>query len=366
MNRGWIQNSKSAYSSPVVCVRKKDGTLRLCKDYRQLNSKTVRDSCPLPRVQDALESLGGNQWLSLLAQGKAYHQGFVSPESRHKTAFATPWGLYEWVRLPMGLKNVPGEFQRFMEHCHGQIVSAAAYRLDPSNVEAVRTLKDSKPSTVGEVRELLGLLGYYRRYIQNFANIAHPRFQLLQATSEDVTKFAHKSKQHSNHGSVPSSRPVIWTEQHQKAVETLLVHLVSPPTLGYPDFSKSFELHTDASQEGLGAVLYQKQDGKMRVIGYGSRSLTKAETNYYLHSGKLEFLALKWAVCEHFRDYLYHAPDFIVYTDNNPLTYVLTTAKLNATGHRWVSELADFSFTISIDLDTPTRMLMHSKIANGY
>ena len=121
---------------------------------------------------------------------------------------------------------------------------------------------------------------------------------------------------------------------------------MSPPILGYPDFSKSFVLHTDASQEGLGAVLYQKQGGKMIVIVYGSRSLTKAEKNYYLHSGKLEFLALKWAVCEHFRDYLYHAPDFIVYTDNNPLTYVPTTAKLNATAHRWVSELADFSFTI--------------------
>ena len=76
-----------------------------------------------------------------------------------------------------------------------------------------------------------------------------------------------------------------------------------------------FVLHTDASQEGLGAVLYQKQDGKMRVIGYGSRSLTKAEKNYYLHSGKLKFLALKWAVCKHFRDYLYHVPDFVLYTD---------------------------------------------------
>ena len=97
-----------------------------------------------------------------------------------------------------------------------------------------------------------------------------------------------------------------------------------------------------ASQEGLGAVVYQKQDGK--VIGYGSRMLTKAE-KYFLQSGKLEFLALKWAICEHFRDYLYHASDFIVYTDNNPLTYILTTAKLNATGHhRWVSELADFLY----------------------
>jgi len=106
-----------------------------------------------------------------------------------------------------------------------------------------------------------------------------------------------------------------------------LDHLVSPSILGYPDFNKSFVLLTDASREGLGAVLYQKQDGKMQVIGYGSRTLSKAEKNYLLHSGKLEFLAVKWAICEHFRHYLYHAPDFIVYTDNNPLTYVLTNAK---------------------------------------
>ena len=96
LNLGWIEKSKSAYSSPVVCVWKKDGSLRLCTDYRQLNSKTICDSHPLPRVQDALESLGGNQWFSLLDQGKAYHQGFVNSRSRHKTAFATPWGPYEW------------------------------------------------------------------------------------------------------------------------------------------------------------------------------------------------------------------------------------------------------------------------------
>ena len=93
LNRGWIQKSRSAYSSPVVCVRKKDKTLKPCIDYRQLNLKTIRDSHPLPKVQDTLESLGGNQWFSLLDQGKAYHQGFVSPESRHKTAFVAPWGL---------------------------------------------------------------------------------------------------------------------------------------------------------------------------------------------------------------------------------------------------------------------------------
>ncbi len=131
--------------------------------------------------------------------------------------------------------------------------------------------------------------------------------------------------------------------------------------MGYPDYNQPFVLHTDASLQGLGAVLYQNQNGQMRVMGYGSRSLNEAERKYY--SGKLGFLALKWAVCEHFRDYLYYGPHFTVYTDNNPLTYVLTTARLNATGHRWVAELADFSFNIkyrpgrsNTDADVLSRM----------
>ena len=193
---------------------------------------------------------------------------------------------------------------------------------------------------------MLGLLGYYRSYIPNFARTAHPLFQLLQAEPDNVARPVRKNRQRSRHGIVPSSQPVVWGEQHQKVLEKLLDHLTSAPVLGYPDFSQPFVLHTDASQEGLRAVLYQRHDGKMRVIGYASRSLTKAERNYHLHSGKLEFLALKWAVCEHFRDFLYHAPYFVLCTNNNSLTYVLTTAKLNASGHRWVSELADFSFTV--------------------
>ena len=102
----------------------------------------------------------------------------------------------------------------------------------------------------------------------------------------------------------------------------------------------------DASNAGLGAVLYQKQGEQLRVISYASRTLTASERNYNYHSGKLEFLALKWAICDQFRDLLLDAPKFTVYTDNNPLTYVMTTAKPNATGQRWVSELADFNFDI--------------------
>ncbi|KAL1269489.1 hypothetical protein QQF64_031778 [Cirrhinus molitorella] len=155
---------------------------------------------------------------------------------------------------------------------------------------------------------------------------------------------------------------VEWTEEHQRVLSRLIDALITPPVLAYPDFNSPFTLHTDASEQGLGAVLYQKQDGKLRVIAYGSRTLTPAERNYRLHSGKLEFLALKWAVCENFRDYLFYAPHFTVYTDNNPLTYIMSTAKRNAVGYRWVGEPSDFRFNIkyrpgkvNVDADTLSR-----------
>uniref|UniRef100_A0A8C2HM53 Gypsy retrotransposon integrase-like protein 1 n=1 Tax=Cyprinus carpio TaxID=7962 RepID=A0A8C2HM53_CYPCA len=155
-----------------------------------------------------------------------------------------------------------------------------------------------------------------------------------------------KGKGKHGQGQLVSSHPVTWTDEHQKALCELIDYLSNPPVLGYPDLDDPFVLHCDASQEGLGAVLYQRQRGKLVVIAYGSRTLTPPEKNYHLHSGKLEFLAMKWAICERFRDYVYHAPSFIVYTDNNPLTYVMSTAKLNATTYRWVALLADFRFTI--------------------
>ena len=114
--------------------------------------------------------------------------------------------------------------------------------------------------------------------------------------------------------------------------------------LSYPDFDQPFILHVDASTKGLGAGLYQYKDKKVRILGYGTRALAKAEQKY--HSSKLEFLSLKWAVCEQFWDYLTYAKQIEVYTDNNPLLYVLSSAKLNATGQRWVNELADFNINI--------------------
>ena len=407
LNREFIKPSKSSYSSPCVVVRKRDGTLRLCIDYRALNQKTIQDRHPLPRVQEALDNLGGNHWFSTLDQGKAYHQGFVSKECQPLTAFITPWGLFQWERIPFGLTNAPAAFQRFMETClsdlrdticlpylddiivfsqtfedhvdnvrrvlrrlreHGiklkpskcslfkrkvkflgRLVSADGYCMDPDNTKAVTSLADKKPTTVGEVRQLIGLLSYYRRFIPKFSVIASPLYELLQTSGNaphlSATKVRKKPSKKSN-GQLPSSTKISWEDKHQEALKELISYLVNPPLMAYPDPSKPYILHTDASQLGLGAVLYQHQENKLRVIAYASRTLSPSEKSYHMHSGKLEFLALKWAIVEQFRDYLYYSPPFLVYTDNNPLTYVLTTAKLNACALRWVGELADFKFTI--------------------
>ena len=136
----------------------------------------------------------------------------------------------------------------------------------------------------------------------------------------------------------------MWKQEHQEALQTLIDHITNPPILAYPDFKEKFFLHTDASGDGLGAILYQRQEGKVRAIAYASRSLQKAEKKY--HSTKLEFLALRWAITEQFRDYLLSVDHFDVFTDNNPLLYTMQSSRLNANGQRWVSELSEFRFDI--------------------
>ena len=180
----------------------------------------------------------------------------------------------------------------------------------------------------------MGLLSVYRRFVPNFSRVAKPLYEILKGV-QDTGKKGHAK----------SSCPVEWGSEQQKATEDLIEIITSFQVMSYPDFEKPFVLHTDASYDGLGSVLYQKSDGgELRVIGFASRTLRPSEKNY--HSSKLEYLSLKWSVTEAFRDYLYYAKEFTAFTDNNPLTYVLTTPKLDATGQRWASQLADYNFTI--------------------
>ena len=398
---GWIQESYSSYSSPIVCVRKKNGEMRMCVDYRKLNAKTIPDSQPIPRINDILDSLGGAKWFSTLDMSKAYHQGYIEEGSRHLTAFVTPWTIYEWIRIPFGLRNAPPAFQRYINHalgdvkgticepyiddilCYsktfsqhlidleqvlvrlhargiklrgakcvfakqevrylGRLVSENGYRPDPEDTIALEKFR-TPPNTVGELRSLLGFLGYYRCYVRDFSRKVKPLYELLNM--KDSGKKV-KGKMKGKAGQKYDSREKITFEQeHLRILNEMIDYLQSPEVIAFPDFTVPFFINCDASNQGLGAVLYQEQAGVTRVISYASRTLTEAERNYNLHSGKLEFLALKWAVTERFADYLRYGPPFQVFTDNNPLTYVLTSAKLNAVGMRWVNDLADYNFTI--------------------
>lgn len=391
---GIIEESASPYASPIVLVRKKNGDLRMVIDYRRLNNLTKKDAYPLPRIEETFALLSGSKWFTVLDLKSGYYQLEMEPSDRPKTAFTTPFGIWQFRRMPQGLTNSPATFQRTMEKvmaglnlqevitflddlivfsdsleeheerlmkvlkriadfglklspskCKffqtkvkylGHEISAQGIQPDPDKVAAIREWP--RPQTVRELRSFLGFTGYYRRFVRDYSRIVRPLNDLLKG------EFAprHKSQSHWKR-TKSSSLSNIWTSNCQDAFELIIQKLTSTPVLGFADWRLPYVVHTDASTIGLGAVLYQIQEDQLRVVAYASRGLSRSERNYPAH--KLEFLALKWAVSQKFNDYLYGAT-FKVLTDNNPLTYVLTSAKLDATSHRWLAALSIYNFDI--------------------
>ena len=385
---GIIRESHSPWASNVVLVRKRNGSLRMCVDYRQLNKRTIRDSYALPRAEELLDTLSGSKYFTVLDMKSGYHQVELLEEHKCRTAFTVgPLGFWEFNRLPFGLCNAPASYQRLMEQCLGDlnmkicciylddliifsdtleehlerlntvlnrlkecnlklspkkckflqrrvkyighIVSEKGVEVDPEKVEKV--INWPTPKNGDEVRQFTAFAGYYRRFVRDFSKIAKPLTELHPNTC------LKKGKK------VKCAKPFHWGQEQEEAFEKLKNALSTPPVLGYANYEAPFEVHTDASLRGLGAVLYQKQDGMLRPISFASRGLKKSEKHY--PAAKLEFLAMKWAVTEKYHDYLY-GNKFTVVTDNNPLTYVLSKAKLDAAGHRWLSALASFDFDI--------------------
>lgn len=322
-----------------------------------------------------------------LASG--YNQVPVAEADRPKTAFCTPFGLFEWNRMPFGLCNAPNTFQRLMQRifgdqqCHslllylddivvfsstvelhlerlevvlgrlqreglkaklakcaffqrevrylGHVISDQGVSTDPSKVEVVASWQP--PTTISELRSFLGFASYYRRFVDGFARLAAPLHRL-------VAELGGTKMRRSESAVVEK-----WSEECQQSFEALKAKLTTAPVLAYADFSCPLILEVDASHGGLGAMLSQEQDGRVRPIAYASQGLRPTERNMANYSSmKLEFLALKWAMTDKFREYLL-GHKCVVFTDNNPLSH-LSSAKLGATEQRWAAQLAAFDFEI--------------------
>ena len=404
LESGAIRPSQSAWCNAVVLVRKKDSSLRFCIDFRHLNAHTKKDSYPLPQIQEALESLVGAGHFSCLDLKSGFWQIRMDEASKQYTAFTVGnLGFFECDRMPFGLCNVPATFQWLMQNCMGELnfvycliylddlimfsrtteehldrlhvvfdclreynlklklskcslfkeeINYLAHKVSkagvhPSDINVKAIAEYAPPKTYTEIRAFLGLVGHYRCFIKGFARITQPLNEHLMGE-----------------GACRKAERVSLSEEALKAFKMLKQACMNTPVLAFANYTKEFLLETNASKQGLGAILSQKQeDGWFHPVAYGSRVLTIHEKNY--HSTKLEFLALKWAITEHFREYLLYQP-FMVKTDNNPLTYIMSTPNLDATGHHWVNALAKYDFWLEYQkgrdnatADTLSRITTH-------
>jgi len=371
LEKRFIQPSVSPWGAPVLFVKKKDGSMRLCIDYRELNRVTVKNKYPLPRIDDLFDQLAGAAIFSKIDLKSGYHQLKVKKEDVPKTAFRTRYGHYEFLVLPFGLTNAPAYFMDLMnrvfqpyldkfvvvfiddilvysktreEHAHhlrtvvstladhklyakfkkcdfwmekvhflGHVISKEGLAVDPAKVAAVKEWP--RPTNVSEVRSFLGLAGYYRRFVKDFSKIALPLTQLLR-------------KEHKFN----------WTTECENSFQVLKQRLITAPVLVIPEGVEGFVVYSDASRQGLGCVLMQKG----RVVAYASRQLKPHEQNYPTHD--LELAAVIFAL-KIWRHYLYGVRCEI-YTDHKILKYIFTQKELNLRQRRWLELLKDYTLDI--------------------
>ncbi|KAI3751218.1 hypothetical protein L2E82_22266 [Cichorium intybus] len=371
LDKGFIRPSSSPWGAPILFVKKKDGSHRMCIDYRELNKLTVKNRYPLPRIDDLFDQLQGASWFSKIDIRSRYHQMRVKEEDIPKTAFRTRYGHYEFVVMPFGLTNAPAAFMDLMnrvcrpmldksvivfiddiliysktreEHenhlreilevlrreklyakfskCEfwlrevqflGHVVNQKGILVDPAKIEAV--MKWEVPRTPTEIRSFLGLAGYYRRFIQDFSKIAVPLTQLTKKNASFK-----------------------WGEDQQKAFEILRKKLCEAPILTLPEGVEDMTVYCDASLHGMGAVLMQR--GK--VIAYASRQLKPHETRYPTHD--LELGAVVFAL-KIWRHYLYGVK-CTIYTDHKSLKYLMDQQDLNMRQRRWLDILKDYDYEI--------------------
>lgn len=374
-SQGVIEKSSSPWSSAIVPVKKKDGSTRVCVDYRSLNAVTTKDSYPLPRIDDTLDALEGAQWFSTLDLKSGYHQVEMVDEDKPKTAFSYGQGLWQFRVMSFGLVNAPATFERLMERVLdgllwksalvylddvvvyggsfeatlerleavlkrfresnlklspkkcclfqrqvpflGHIVSGDGVKTDPEKVRVVREWP--VPCSVSEVRGFVGLCTYYRRFIKDFARIATPLHELTRKGA----RFH-------------------WSEQCQGAFDELKEALSQAPVLPYPDPTRPYVLDCDASAEGVGAVLSQEKEGKEWVVAYFSKKFTPPERNYCVT--RKELLAVVKSV-DHFHPYLYGAR-FKVRTDHAALRWLKTLKNPEGQLARWIGKIEQHDYEI--------------------
>ena len=368
-----VTPSTSPWTAPVVCVRKKDGNIRMCVDYRRLNAATQDDVYPLPRVEEMIEKVSGAAYISTLDLSKGYYQIPVAPEDQEKTAFATPTGKYEFCRMPFGLKGAPATFQRAMDnllrpytfadayiddivdfsddweqhlaevlHCLkaagftaklvkcsfakrrvdflGHVVGGGTVKPQAGKIQAIQDFR--RPKTKKDIRAFLGLAGYYRKFIPNFSH--------LTASLSDL-----------NRKGIPNLIP--WTDKHQEAFDKIKAQLSSESVLTCPNQDLPFILHTDASGRGIGSVLSQwNGQGEEKPVAYYSRKLEPRERKYTVT--ELECLAVVDSV-RHFAVYLLGA-DFTIVTDHGALKHLSTIKHGGPRLTRWALALQPFSYKV--------------------